>query len=225
MLSPNIPQSLHSLLSKTMMSTKFHRELMASHSELGSFFPLMPIDAYRHHKNVILFLRHPRALRSSGAHSETFWKSGWRTAGQPPNCVGWQKIVAQAHFFKTFFMWAWFWHSFKDIKVGVAHPRREIGRWSASLFGTPIKCVDGEVEWAGLWEIKNVRNLQVGHCLRASTRRLRTSSMSSRVREVGQGVTKKGAEFRIWRQKAFRVICSVVSLIQLNKNPQHSIWG
>ncbi len=140
------------------MSTKFHRELMATHSELGSFFqfnPLMPIDAYRHHKNVVLFLRHPRALRSSGAHSETFWKCGWQTAGQPPNCVGGQKIVAQVHFFKTFFMWAWFWHSFKDIKVGVAHPRREIGRWSASLFGTPIKCVDGEVEWAGLWEIKN----------------------------------------------------------------------
>ena len=31
-------------------------------------------------------------------------------------------------------------------------------------------------------------------------RRRRTSSTSTRVREVGQGVTKKGVEFRIWQQ-------------------------
>ena len=41
--------------------------------------------------------------------------------------------------------------------MGVAHPRGEIG--SLSFFGTLIKCV-------GPREIKNVHNLEVGHCLR-----------------------------------------------------------
>ncbi len=30
-------------------------------------------------------------------------------------------------FFKTFWVWACFWHSLKDFKVGVAHPCGEIG--------------------------------------------------------------------------------------------------
>ena len=48
----------------------------------------------------------------------------------------------------------------------------------------------------------------------------RSSSMSTiRVQEVGQGVTKEGAEFRIWRQTDFRLI------IQLHENPQNIIWG
>ena len=34
--------------------------------------------------------------------------------------------------------------------MGVAHPRFEIGSLSGSpSFGTLIKCVDGQVEWAG----------------------------------------------------------------------------
>ena len=49
-------------------------------------------------------------------------------ATPPQNCVVGQKIVAHALFSKTFLMWACFWHSLKDFKVGVAHPRGEIGR-------------------------------------------------------------------------------------------------
>ena len=48
----------------------------------------------------------------------------------------------------------------------------------------------------------------------------RTSSTSTRARKVGQGV-KKGAKFRIWQQTDFRVICTVVLLIQLHENPQN----
>ena len=40
--------------------------------------------------------------------------------------------------------------------------------------------------------------------------------MSTRARKVGQGVTKKELKFRIWRQTDVRVICTVVSLIQLH---------
>ncbi len=36
--------------------------------------------------------------------------------------------------------------------------------------------------------------------------------MSTRIQEVGQGVTGKGAKFRIWRQTDLQVICTIVSL-------------
>ena len=52
-----------------------------------------------------------------------------------------------------------------------------------------------------------------------------TSSPSTRVREVGQGVTKKGVEFRIRQQTNFRVICTVVLLIQLHENPHNLNTG
>ncbi len=48
---------------------------------------------------------------------------------------------------------------------------------------------------------------------------------STRIRAVGQGVTKKGAKFGMWRQTDFLVICTVVSLIQLHENPQNLIQG
>ncbi len=44
------------------------------------------------------------------------------------NCVVGHKIAGHTIFFKTFLMWACFWHSLKDFKVSVAHPRGEIGR-------------------------------------------------------------------------------------------------
>ena len=41
-------------------------------------------------------------------------------------------------------MWACFWHSLKDLKVGVVHPRCDIGSLSASpSFSTLIKCAGG----------------------------------------------------------------------------------
>ncbi len=45
----------------------------------------------------------------------------------PQNCVVGQKFATHAIVFKTFLMWACFYHSLKDLKVGVAHPRDEIG--------------------------------------------------------------------------------------------------
>ena len=49
-------------------------------------------------------------------------------------------------------------------------------------------------------------------------RRQRTSSTSTRARDVGQGVTKKESSFE---QTDFLVICTVVLLIQLHENPQN----
>ena len=49
--------------------------------------------------------------------------------------------------------------------MGVAHPRGEISNLSGSpSFGTLIKCVGGQVEWAGAAgnQIKNVQNLHIG---------------------------------------------------------------
>ncbi len=77
----------------------------------------------------------------------------------------------------------------------------------------------------GPQEIKMSRICKLDIACEHLARRRRTSSTSTRVREVGQGVTKKGAEFRIWRQTDFPVICTVVSLIQLHENPQNLIWG
>ena len=48
------------------------------------------------------------------------------------NCVVGQKIATHATVFEIFLMWACFWHSLKDFKVGVAHPRCKIGRLSGS---------------------------------------------------------------------------------------------
>ena len=54
--------------------------------------------------------------------------------------------------------------------MDVAHSRFEIGSLSASpSFGTLIKCVGGQVKWAGAAGNKNVQNLQVGHCLQPSS--------------------------------------------------------
>ena len=62
------------------------------------------------------------------------------------NCVVGKKIATHATAFETFLMWACFWHSLKNFKVGVAHPRCEIGSLSTSpSFGTLIKCVGGLV--------------------------------------------------------------------------------
>ena len=92
----------------------------------------------------------------------------------------------------TFLMWACFWHSLRDLKVDVAHPHFEIGSLStSSSFGTLIKCMGGQVEWAGA--AGNQKCPEFASCLQA--RRRRTSSTSTRVREISQGVTKKDSSF------------------------------
>ncbi len=115
------------------------------------------------------------------------------------------------------------WHSLMDFKVGVAHPHDEIGSWSASpSFGTLIKCVGSLVEWAGPAGNKKISRIcMLDIACEHLVRTRRTSSTSTRVREVGQGVTKKGAEFWIWRQTDFRANCTVVSLIQLHESQQN----
>ena len=105
--------------------------------------------------------------------------------------------------------------------MDVAHPHGKIGSLSGSPFGTLIKCVGGQVEWAGATGNQKCPELRVGHCLQKSTCRQRTSSTSTRAREVGQGVTRKGVEFRIRQPTDFRVICTVVLLIQLHGNPHN----
>ncbi len=45
----------------------------------------------------------------------------------PQNCVVGQKIVAHAHFFQNFLDVGVVLSFLKDFKVGVAHPRGEIG--------------------------------------------------------------------------------------------------
>ena len=70
-------------------------------------------------------------------------------------------------------------------------------------------------------EIKNVK-LDIA-CKHLARRRM-TSSPSTRVREVGQGVTKKGVEFRIRQQTDFRVICTVVLLIQLSTRKSTQLY-
>ncbi len=85
-------------------------------------------------------INEPWSLHFSAAAYDTqgHFPKKWLLA-TPQNCV-----------VETFLMWACFWHSLEDFKVGVAHPRGEIGRLSASpSFGTLIKCVGGQVEWAG----------------------------------------------------------------------------
>ena len=101
--------------------------------------------------------------------------------------------------------------------MGVSHPRCEIGSLSASpSFGTLIKCVGG-----GRGKSKMSRICKLDIACKHLARRRMTSSPSIRIREVGQGVTKKGVEFRIRQQTDFRVICTVVLLIQLHEN-QHN---
>ena len=98
--------------------------------------------------------------------------------------------------------------------MGVAHPRCEIGSLSASLsFGTLIKCVGGG---CGKSKMSRICKLEIA-CKDLARRRM-TSSTSTRVREVDQGVT---VEFRIRQQTDFRVICTVVLLIRLHENPHN----
>ena len=66
-------------------------------------------------------------------------------------------------------------------------------------------------------EKSNFQNLQVGHYLRASSAWTENVYQGPRGRP---GNDKKGAKFWIWRQTDFRVICTVVLLIQLNKDAQ-----
>ena len=71
--------------------------------------------------------------------------------------------------------------------MGVVHPRCEIGSLSASpTFGTLIKCVGG-----GRGKSKMSRICKLDIACKHLARRRMTSSPSTRVREVGQGVTKK----------------------------------
>ncbi len=46
---------------------------------------------------------------------------------RPKLCGRAKKFRPHKFFFKTILMWACFWHSLKDFKVGVTHPRGEIG--------------------------------------------------------------------------------------------------
>ena len=100
-------------------------------------------------------------------------------------------------------------------------------KWVAeALIHLLVPLLSAWAEWSsgrGPREIKNVHNLQVRHCWRSCkhlARRRRTSSTSTR-----PGSDKKGAEFRIWWQTDFPIICTVVWLIRLHENPQNIIWG
>ena len=107
--------------------------------------------------------------------------------------------------------------------MGVAHPRCEIGSLSGSpSLGTLIK-VRGRpgVVGGGRGKSKMSRICKLDIACKHLARRRMTSSPSTRVRKVGQGVTKKGVEFRIRQQTDFRVICTVVLLIQLHENPHN----
>ena len=87
--------------------------------------------------------------------------------------------------------------------MGVAHPRFEIGSLSASpSFGTIDKCVGGQVEWAGTAGNKKCPEFASWKHL---ARRRRTSSTSTRVREVGQEVTKKESSFGSGSKQTFEL--------------------
>ena len=64
----------------------------------------------------------------------------------PAKLCGWAKNCHQCKNFQTFLDVGEFLAQFKGFKVGVAHPRCEIGSLSGSpSFGTLIKCVGGLV--------------------------------------------------------------------------------
>ncbi len=53
----------------------------------------------------------------------------WPANGLPtPQLCGWANNCHPRYFFQNFLDVGVFWHSLKDFKVGVAHPRDEIGR-------------------------------------------------------------------------------------------------
>ena len=90
----------------------------------------MTIEVYLSHKNIILCLRH-FWTSIQGILRDVLKKSGRLSARRPSQTV-WsgKKNCHPRTIFKTFLMWACFWHS---LKMGVAHPSDKICSGSAVL--------------------------------------------------------------------------------------------